>query len=705
MSLLRRSFHAIAAPLLIGSTLLLLAGPAAAATSQNFVYVNDDNAVTCCSGPLANTVSGWAVGSGGSLTLIPGSPFATGGKGGGGDTITDHLIVSIGNYLYASNAGDSTISVFSINPSSGVLAPISGSPFAFPFSNGSIAGISIAPALNGSYLVAIGHGGIASYQINGDGSLTEKNSLSVGANGALALQINGSYGAFNSYIVQTFSIASDGTLALGSQLNPAGADVIFNSAGNLLYSVSPGAVFIWTVDGSGNLTPVTNFDPFTDSSNSAGSTSALTPDGKFLFSGSAWYGDGYTVGSFAIASDGTVSVVSGSPFSVSGIEAPEGLAVTADGQYIFVGHYTHDPTTTNGLALLSNNAGTLTQTATVTNVSPSGVSVAVYPNWAAIFLNVTGGTFQYDGSSHPATVTVTPTGIPCNLSMTYNGSSTVPVNAGPYAVAATCTNWSNGHGSSTITINKVPLTAAANNATMLDGAALPTLTGTLTGVIPGDGLTASYTTAATSSSPAGTYPITPVFSDPNNKLGNYSILTSGTLTVEDFSFTGGSGTATLTSVMPGSKATYTVQFTPLGSSTFFSPVTLTLTGLPAGATYTITPSVIPAGSGTTPVTVTVNTSKTSASLSFPKSGIGFPKPLMLAVFLPLLGTRKLRRAMRLQMKTSALTLLVLAVLMVSGMTACGNGSGFFPAPQTYPMTLTGTSGALHHSVTLNLTVQ
>jgi hypothetical protein len=79
---------------------------------------------------------------------------------------------------------------------------------------------------------------------------------------------------------------------------------------------------------------------------------------------------------------------------------------------------------------------------------------------------------------------------------------------------------------------------------------------------------------------------------------------------------------------------------------------------------------------------------------------------MLAIFLPLLGTRKLRRALRLQMKTSALMLMVLGVLMMTGMTACGGGSGFFSQkPQTYPMTMTGTSGALHHSVTLDLTVQ
>ena len=43
---------------------------------------------------------------------------------------------------------------------------------------------------------------------------------------------------------------------------------------------------------------------------------------------------------------------------------------------------------------------------------------------------------------------------------------------------------------------------------------------------------------------------------------------------------------------------------------------------------------------------------------------------------------------------------------MAGMTACGSGSGAPAQPaQNYAMTLTGTSGGLHHSVTLNLTVQ
>jgi hypothetical protein len=108
------------------------------------------------------------------------------------------------------------------------------------------------------------------------------------------------------------------------------------------------------------------------------------------------------------------------------------------------------------------------------------------------------------------------------------------------------------------------------------------------------------------------------------------------------------------------------------------------------------------------VTVAVTTSKqqTIAAASSRKGGIGFPKPALLAFCLPLFGMCKLRRAVRAQMKSSGLMLVMLAVLMVAGMTACGSGSGFFSqTPQTFSMTLTGTSGALHHSVTLNLTVQ
>jgi hypothetical protein len=40
------------------------------------------------------------------------------------------------------------------------------------------------------------------------------------------------------------------------------------------------------------------------------------------------------------------------------------------------------------------------------------------------------------------------------------------------------------------------------------------------------------------------------------------------------------------------------------------------------------------------------------------------------------------------------------------LTGCGSSTGFFAsAPQTYNITITGTSGALTHSTTVTLTVQ
>ncbi len=83
-----------------------------------------------------------------------------------------------------------------------------------------------------------------------------------------------------------------------------------------------------------------------------------------------------------------------------------------------------------------------------------------------------------------------------------------------------------------LTVNKATLIVSVDDKSMAYGASVPTLTGTLTGVVSGDGITASYSTTATSSSPVGTYPITAVLNDPNSKLGNYSVTNNpGTLSV------------------------------------------------------------------------------------------------------------------------------------------------------------------------------
>ena len=83
-----------------------------------------------------------------------------------------------------------------------------------------------------------------------------------------------------------------------------------------------------------------------------------------------------------------------------------------------------------------------------------------------------------------------------------------------------------------LTVNAAPLTVSAASASRLYGAANPVFTGTITGLKNGDNITATYTSVADPTSPVGTYPITPVLSDPTNKLTNYAVtLSNGTLTI------------------------------------------------------------------------------------------------------------------------------------------------------------------------------
>jgi MBG domain (YGX type) len=83
-----------------------------------------------------------------------------------------------------------------------------------------------------------------------------------------------------------------------------------------------------------------------------------------------------------------------------------------------------------------------------------------------------------------------------------------------------------------LTITPSPLVIAANNASRPYGTNNSPLTGALNGLQNADPITASFATAAVPASPVGAYPVTPVVSDPANRLGNYNVsLVNGTLSV------------------------------------------------------------------------------------------------------------------------------------------------------------------------------
>jgi hypothetical protein len=119
--------------------------------------------------------------------------------------------------------------------------------------------------------------------------------------------------------------------------------------------------------------------------------------------------------------------------------------------------------------------------------------------------------------------------------ITYATTATAASPVGNYAIVPTVSgaaaaNYSIITNNGTLTITAAPLTVAANNASRAYGAANPTFTSTVTGLVNGDSVTVSYATTATATSAPGTYPITATVT--GAALANYTLnVTPGTLTV------------------------------------------------------------------------------------------------------------------------------------------------------------------------------
>jgi hexosaminidase len=119
----------------------------------------------------------------------------------------------------------------------------------------------------------------------------------------------------------------------------------------------------------------------------------------------------------------------------------------------------------------------------------------------------------------------------------YNPASGALFSSGTYPLSVVFTpSDSADYNTATDSVNLVvapaPLTVTAANVTRQAGTTNPVFTGTISGLVNGDNITATYSSSANSASGAGTYPIVPVLVDPNNEQTNYAVsLVNGTLTV------------------------------------------------------------------------------------------------------------------------------------------------------------------------------
>ncbi|MDQ2655710.1 MAG: beta-propeller fold lactonase family protein [Chloroflexota bacterium] len=297
-------FHVLVA--ITGLLVLGVSGPASfapAATSQSMtvghVYVNANTA-------RENSIAAYDRHADGTLTPLPGSPFAAGGAGTG-EVIgsQDALRVTAdGRYLLAVAAGSNEISVLRI-AADGTLAPVEGSPF----SSGGLMPVSIAVHDN---LVYVANRGDGAEGANYTGfTLEDGGRLRPLANSTVPLSATANPGAvfFN----------ATGTNLAGTQVGP---------------DDGPSFIDSFAVGRDGRLLPAPG-SPFAAQATGPFGGAFRPTDPAQLYVVNAHAGPNHgSASAYDVDRDGTLRAIGASPFP-NRQTAPCWMVISPDGRYLF----------------------------------------------------------------------------------------------------------------------------------------------------------------------------------------------------------------------------------------------------------------------------------------------------------------------------------------------------------------------------------
>jgi len=369
------------------------------------------------------------------------------------------------------------------------------------------------------------------------------------------------------------------------------------------------------------------------------------------------------------------------------------------------------PTTSGyvtGTLTVTDNSLNIVGSTQVIKLNGTGTGTSASPP-APAQVTLTPATFDYGsvavGSSGTETLTLSNTG-------TVNANiASASIAAGAFSVASTTCGTSLAAGATcTYVVSFAPTAAGAASATFTVTDDAGTQTSALTG-----------TGTSTGTLPAAT----------------------------DFSVTASPSTQTVTG---GSTATYTVSVASTSAGAFNQAVALTATGLPPGATVTFSPASVTPGSAGGTATMTVHTAALAAAANpntWPSATLAastggrvaawstarlaavsqqgfrtfpFSAPVVAAVLFALpVRVRRGRSARprgrgpdhsrgRNRFRRLRVVLLIGVVLPLIG---CGGGFALpgtsgtesQPTPQTYTITIAGTSGSLQHSASVQITLK
>jgi 6-phosphogluconolactonase len=268
------------------------AGPAVASSSPvtGHVYVNDNSAGS-------NSIAGFDRHANGTLTPIPGSPFATGGAGTGTPVASEGAIQRAGRYLLAVDPGSNQLSVLRIHGGGNLTAV--GSPV---WSHGDQP-VSITVHNRLVYVANAGDGGVnyTGFRLSSSGRLTH---------------LGGS------------------TVALPDGSQPG--QVLFNATGTKVAGTRVGTSLIdsFAVRPNGRLEAAPGSPYTAQGPGPFGSEFRPTKPWQ-LFVSNAHGGSGNgTVSAYRVAADGTLSSVGGSPFPDQQT-APCWVEITHNGRILF----------------------------------------------------------------------------------------------------------------------------------------------------------------------------------------------------------------------------------------------------------------------------------------------------------------------------------------------------------------------------------
>lgn len=398
--------------------------------AQSFVYTDNDTFG-------ANSVTGFSVASNGTLTNI--GTFATGGTGGGGGFFASNRarVRMVGNRLYVANDGSNNVSGFDINPSTGALTLVPGSPFSTGGLSGGI-GISLDCTPNGQFLIAAntGSNNITVFSVAANGALTPVAGSPFAAGGqpdGVKVTPDGKFlsvALFFNDAIGMFSIAANGvvTPVPGSPFNSPGAGSVagveINCAGNLLFAAQANFggtdVDVFNIAANGTLTLVqsSNNPGVGDNSNVA----VLSPNQQFLFV-SNQFSNSVTV--FSVAANGMLTLVPGSPFGGTGGE-PSGVVTNAAGTFLFTANF--DNSTVTSFSIGGNGALTLVGNFATGQANFSGLlSLAAFPPASCLTFDVclqddsNGNIFQFNSTTGDYIFTR------CSTGFTLGGKGTVTI--------------------------------------------------------------------------------------------------------------------------------------------------------------------------------------------------------------------------------------------------------------------------------------